>query len=200
MRSFIGYIIIFFIGGLAAYFYFKKDLSNHEKEETQLILNEIKNVRKLVVVESSFTQMYNYEKSKYFLIEQFSFDKKVILAVTANIQISYDLSKMKIETDSIHKKVIINYIPEEEVFIAPKISYFDLEQSSFNTFTKDELNKAHARSIQKIKEAANISGLKEKARVQLIVELKKIYKMTTLLDWEFVDHTGLNIQQDTFKD
>ena len=200
MRNVLSYIIIFFIGGMVAYFYFKKDLSESEKEHTQLILNEIRNVSKLVVVESSFTQMYNYEKSKYFLIEQFSFDKKVILAVNANIQISYDLSKMKIETDSIHKKVIINYIPDAEVFISPKISYFDFEQSTFNTFTKEELNKVHAKSIQKIKEAADIAGLKEKARTQLTIELKKIYKMTTLLDWEFVDHTGLNIQQDTFKD
>jgi len=200
MRKILGYTFIFFIGALVAYLYFKKDLSNNKKEQTQLILNEIKNVSKLVVVESSFTQMYNYENSKYFLIEQFSFDKKVILVVNANIQISYDLSKMKIETDPIHKKVILNYIPKEEIFISPKISYFDFEQSTFNTFTKDELNKVHAKSIQKIKEAANIIGLKEKARIQLIEELKKLYKMTTLLDWEFVDHTGLNIQQDNFKD
>ncbi|WP_372744058.1 DUF4230 domain-containing protein [Lutibacter sp.] len=200
MRKILSYAIIFLIGALVAYFYLKKDLSDSEKEQTQIILNEIKNVRKLVVVESTFSQMYNYEKSKYFLIEQFSFDKKVILAVQANIQISYDLSKMKIETDTINKKVIINYIPKEEVFISPKISYFDFEQSTFNTFTKEELNKVHARSIQKIKEASDIASLKEKARIQLVEELKKIYKMTTLLDWEFVDHTGLNIDQNTFKD
>lgn len=200
MRNVATYFLIFCVGVLFTYIYLKKDISDREKEQTQIILNEVKNVRKLVVVESTFSQMYNYEKSKYFLIEQFSFDKKVVLAVTAKIQISYDLTKLIIETDTIHKKVIINHIPEPEVFISPNISYFDFEQSSFNSFTKEELNKVNAKALKKIKEASNITGLKETAQIQLIKELGKIYKMTTLLDWEFVDHSGLNIPQEKFKD
>ena len=200
MRNIGTYFLIFCVGVLITYLYLKKDISDREKEQTQIILNEVKNVRKLVVVESTFSQMYNYENSKYFLIEQFSFDKKVILAVTAKIQISYDLTKLNIETDTINKKVIINHIPEPEVFISPNISYFDFEQSTFNSFTKEELNKVHAKAIKKIKEASNITGLKETAQIQLIKELGKIYQMTTLLDWEFVDHSGLNIPQEKFKD
>ena len=200
MRNVATYFLIFCVGVLFTYIYLKKDISDREKEQTQIILNEVKNVRKLVVVESTFSQMYNYEKSKYFLIEQFSFDKKVVLAVTAKIQISYDLTKLIIETDTIHKKVIINHIPEPEVFISPNISYFDFEQSSFNSFTKEELNKVNAKALKKIKEASNITGLKETAQIQLIKELGKIYKMTTLLDWEFVYHSGLNIPQEKFKD
>ena len=200
MRNIGTYFLIFCVGALITYLYLKKDISDREKEQTQIILNEVKNVRKLVVVESTFSQMYNYEKSKYFLIEQFSFDKKVILAVTAKIQISYDLTKLNIETDTINKKVIINHIPEPEVFISPNISYYDFEQSTFNSFTKEELNKVHSKAIKKIKEASNITGLKETAQIQLIKELGKIYQMTTLLDWEFVDHSGLNIPQEKFKD
>ena len=200
MRNIGTYFLIFCVGPLITYLYLKKDISDREKEQTQIILNEVKNVRKLVVVESTFSQMYNYEKSKYFLIEQFSFDKKVILAVTAKIQISYDLTKLNIETDTINKKVIINHIPEPEVFISPNISYYDFEQSTFNSFTKEELNKVHSKAIKKIKEASNITGLKETAQIQLIKELGKIYQMTTLLDWEFVDHSGLNIPQEKFKD
>ncbi len=200
MRKIATYFFIFCLGALITFFYLKKDISDREKEQTQIILNEVKNVRKLVVVESTFSQLYNYEKSKYFLIEEFSFNKKVVLAVTATIQISYDLTKLNIETDTIHKKVIINNIPQPEVFISPNISYFDFEQSTFNSFTKEELNRVHARAIEKIKEASNIAGLKEKARIQLVEELQKIYKMTTLLDWEFVDHTGLNIKPAEFKD
>lgn len=200
MRKIATYFFIFCLGVLITFLYLKKGISDREKEQTQIILNEVKNVRKLVVVESSFSQIYNYEKSKYFLIESFSFDKKVILAVTATIQISYDLTKLNIETDTIHKKVILNKIPQPEVFISPNISYFDFQQSTFNSFTKEELNKVHAKAIEKIKEASNIAGLKEKAKIQLIEELQKIYKMTTLLDWEFVDHTGLNIKPAEFKD
>ncbi len=200
MKNSLTYFFVFFIGILVAYLYFKNDISNQEREQTQIILNEVKNVRKLVVVESSYTQMYNYEKSKYFLVEQFSFDKKVILVVNAQIQISYDLKKLKIETDTLNKKVIIHKIPEPEVFIAPKVSYYDFEQSTFNTFTKEELNKVNAIAIKKVKEAANITELKKKAKIQLVNELREIYKTTTLLNWEFIDHSGLGIQPSNFKD
>jgi electron transfer flavoprotein alpha subunit len=200
MRKIVTYFFIFCLGALITFLYLKKDISDREKEQTQIILNEVKNVRKLVVVESTFSQLYNYEKSKYFIIEEFSFDKKVVLAVTATIQISYDLTKLNIETDTINKKVILNKIPQPEVFISPNISYFDFEQSTFNSFTKEELNRVHAKAIKKIKEASDITGLKETAKIQLIEELQKIYKMTTLLDWEFVDHTGLNIMPNKFKD
>lgn len=200
MRKIATYIFIFCLGALITFFYLKKGISDREKEQTQIMLNEVKNVRKLVVVESSFSQLYNYEKSKYFLIEKFSFDKKVMLAVTATIQISYDLTKLNIETDTINKKVILNKIPQPEVFISPNISYFDFQQSTFNSFTKEELNKVHAKAIEKIKEATNTTGLKETAKIRLIEELQKIYKMTTLLDWEFVDNTGLNIKPAEFKD
>ena len=47
---------------------------------------------------------------------------------------------------------------------------------------------------------SDITGLKQTAQIQLIKELGKIYQMTTLLDWEFVDHSGLNIPQEKFKD
>lgn len=200
MKKSLTYFFIFFIGILVAYLYFKKEISNQDKEQTQIILNEVKNVRKLVVVESSYTQMYNYEKSKYFLVEQLSFNKKVILVVNAQIQISYDLKKINIETDTFHKKVIIHKIPEPEVFVAPKISYYDFEQSTFNTFTKEELNKVNAVAVKKVKEASNIAELKKKAKIQLINELGEIYKTTTLLNWEFVDYSGLGIQSLTFKD
>jgi len=200
MKKSIIYFLIFITGVFTTYLYLKKDISYKEKEQTQIILNEVKNVRKLVVLESSYTQMYNYEKSKYFLVEQFSFDKKVILVVNAQIQISYDLTKLEIETDTINKKVILHKIPKPEIFIAPKISYYDFEQSTFNTFTKEELNKVHDIVIKKVKEASNIEQLKQKAKVQLIEELGNIYKITTLVNWEFVDNSGLNIQSLNFKD
>ena len=104
MRNIGTYFLIFCVGALITYLYLKKDISDREKEQTQIILNEVKNVRKLVVVESTFSQMYNYENWKYFLIEQFSFDKKVVLAVTSKIQISYDLTKLIIETEPSIKK------------------------------------------------------------------------------------------------
>jgi hypothetical protein len=199
MKNAIKYLLVFVVGILVALLYFKNEAHQNEKEQIQVMLNEIKNVSKLVVTEASFSEMYNYESAKKYFFETFSFDKKVIVMVNAKVQVSYDLSKMVIETDTIHKKIIIKSIPKEEIFIAPDVQYYDFEQSTFNSFTKEELNKINKKSIEKIKETMEISTLKKQAKKQLLSELKKLYQMTSLLDWQLVDETENKLIFDNFK-
>ena len=143
--------------------------------------------------------MYNYQDADKYFFETISFDKRVILSVNAKVQVSYDLSKMIIETDTINKKIIIKSIPKQEVLISPDISYFDLEQSTFNTFSKEELNKISKKSIDKIKETINASTLKEQSKNRLFEELSKIYHMANILDWELVDETESKLIMNTLK-
>jgi len=199
MKKIIGYIFIFIIGVIVAYFYFKNEQNKYKTEQANIILTEIKNVSKLVVTEATFSEMYNYQDADKYFFETISFDKKVILSVNAKVQVSYDLSKMIIETDTIHKKIIIKSLPKEEIFISPDISYFDLEQSTFNQFTKEELNKITKKSIVRIKETIDASTLKEQSKNRLFEELRKIYKMASILDWELIDETESKIIMNTLK-
>jgi hypothetical protein len=193
------YILVFIIGILIALLYFKKTKNKYENEQIQVVLNQIKNVSKLVVTEATFSEIYTHEQANKYLYGYISFDKKAILSVNAKVQVSYDLSKMVIVTDSINKKVIIKSLPKEEVFISPKISYYDFAQSTFNTFSKEELNKINEKSISQIKKTINLSKVKDSAKTQLLNELKKIYRITTLLDWELVDETETKIMETTLK-
>lgn len=199
MKKILKYGLIFLLGILVAILYFRKEKSNHKREQIQVLLTEIKNVSKLVVTESTFSEMYNYTDADKYFFETISFDKKIILSVNAKVQVSYDLSKMVIETDTINKIIIIKSLPKEEIFIAPNITYFDLEQSTFNQFTKEELNELNKKSIEKIKQIIDASTLKEQSKNQLIEELRKIYKMATLLDWKLIDETEHKLIFNTFK-
>ncbi len=57
---------------------------------------------------------------------------------------------MNIQIDSIGNKIIINKIPSEEILISPDVKYFDLQQSQFNTFSKEELNKINQKVLIKL--------------------------------------------------
>jgi len=199
MKRILSYLFIFIIGIVVAYFYFKNEQNKYKTEQANIILTEIKNVSKLVVTEATFSEMYNYQDADKYFFETISFDKKVILSVNAKVQVSYDLSKMIIETDTIHKKIIIKSLPKEELFISPNISYFDLEQSTFNQFSKEELNKVTQKSIARIKETIDASTLKEKSKNRLFEELRKIYTMANILDWELVDETESKMIMNTLK-
>ncbi|WP_299672137.1 DUF4230 domain-containing protein [uncultured Polaribacter sp.] len=186
---FLKYIAIFLLGFLIAKFWYAPKIENHKQEEIQVVVNSIKNLRKLVVSSGTFSEVYNYSDSKKYFYNYLSFDKKAIVTVNATVEVGYDLSQLEIQIDSLEKKIYINKIPKEEITIAPDIKYFDLQQSSFNTFSKTELNKINEKSIEKIKETIEITDLKKKAKVRFFKEISKIYQLSAIYNWQVVDNT-----------
>ncbi|WP_282071271.1 DUF4230 domain-containing protein [Polaribacter atrinae] len=199
MNSFLKYLSVFLFGFFIAKFWYDKKEKNHKQEEIQVVVASIKNLSKLVVSKGTFSEVYNYSDSKKYFYDYLSFDKKAIVTVNATVEVGYDLSKLEIQIDSIGKKIYINKIPKEEVVISPDIKYFDLQQSQFNTFSKNELNKINKKSIEKIKETIEVTDLKEKAKTRLFEELSKIYQLSAVYNWEVIDNTNSGIFNN-FKD
>ncbi|WP_341220451.1 DUF4230 domain-containing protein [Polaribacter atrinae] len=199
MNSFLKYLAVFLFGFFIAKFWYDKKEKNHKQEEIQVVVASIKNLSKLVVSKGTFSEVYNYSDSKKYFYDYLSFDKKAIVTVNATVEVGYDLSKLEIQIDSIGKKIYINKIPKEEVIISPDIKYFDLQQSQFNTFSKNELNKINKKSIEKIKETIEVTDLKEKSKTRLFEELSKIYQLSAVYNWEVIDNTNSGIFNN-FKD
>lgn len=147
--KYLKYTAVFLLGFLFAKFWYEKREETYQKEEIQMVVNEIKNLRKLVVSEGNFSEILNYSDSKKYFYDFLSFDKKAIVTVNAKVEVGYDLSKMDIQIDSIGKKIIINKIPTEEIIIEPDVKYFDLQQSNFNSFSKEDLNKINQKALKK---------------------------------------------------
>lgn len=184
------YLAVFLLGFLIAKFWYEKKYENHTSQEVQVLLNGIKSMSKLVVSEGTFSEILSYSDSKKYLYDYLSFDKKAVVAVNAKVEVGYDLSKLDIQIDSLGKKIIINKIPKEEIVISPDVKYFDLEQSKFNTFSKQELNEINKKSIDKLKETIAITSLQEEAKTRLFEELSKIYQLSSTFGWEVVDNTN----------
>lgn len=193
MIRFLKYIAIFLLGFLIAKLWYDKKEENHEKEEIQVVLNGVQNLSKLVVSEGNFSEMYSFSDTKKYLYDYLSFEKKAILAVNAKVEVGYDLSKLEIQVDSIGKQIIINKIPKEEIVISPDIKYFDLQQSKFNTFNKEELNKLNRKAIEKIQTTITVSKLEKEAKLRLFEELSKIYQLSKIYNWKVVNNTGNNL-------
>jgi hypothetical protein len=184
------YIFVFFIGFLIAKFWNDKKEENHKKEEIQVVVNSIKNMSKLVVSKGSFSEIYNYSDSNKYFFDYVSFDKKAIVTINATVEVGYDLSKLDIQIDSLQKKIYINKIPEEEITISPDVKYFDLQQSQFNTFSKEDLNKINQKSIDKIKQTIKLTNLKTAAKTRFFEEISKIYQLSAIYGWQVVDNTN----------
>jgi hypothetical protein len=183
------YLLLVLLGILISQLWFTKKENNFHKEETQVILHGIENMSKLIVSEGTFSEVYNYENAKKYFYDTFEFKKSAIVTVNAKVQVSFDLNQLEVEVDSIKRKIILKKIPQEEVNIIPDVKYFDLQQSTFNSFTKDELNQINKSSIRKIRETAEVTYLQLDAKERLVEELTKIYELSAILGWEVVDET-----------
>ena len=183
------YIAAFLLGFLIAKFWYNKKETSHKQEEIKVVVNSIKNMSKLVVSSGTFSEVYNYSDSKKYFYDFLSFNKKAIVTVNAEVEVGYDLSKLEIQIDSVGKKIFINKIPKEEIVISPDVKYFDLQQSQFNSFTKEELNKINQKSIDRIEETIEVTSLKEKAKNRFLEELSKVYQLSSIYGWQVVDNT-----------
>lgn len=189
MKKYAVYILVCLIGFLIAKSIYKSEEKANISEDIQIVLHGIHNISKLVVSEGYFSQIYNFKDAKKYFYDTFEFEKSAIITVNAKVQVQFDLEKMVVEVDSLHKKIKIKYIPKEEVIIIPEVKYFDLQQSTFNTFSKEELNTIHQKSIKKIKETVEVSKIRTNAKNRLLEELSKIYQLSAILGWEVVDET-----------
>lgn len=186
------YILVFLIGFFIAKFWSQKEENHQTNEEIKVVVNSIKNLSKLVVSGSTFSEVYNFKDSKKYFYDYVSFDKQAIVTVNAKVEVGYDLSKLEIQIDSLGKKIYIKKIPEEEVSIAPDIKYFDLQESQFNSFSKEDLNKINEKSIEKINQTIAVTNLKKEAKNRFFEEISKIYQLSAIYGWEVVDDTNSN--------
>ena len=201
MIRFVKYLAVFLLGFLIAKFWYDRQEPKYQTEEVKVMVNEIKNLSKLVVSQGNYSEMYSFSDTRKYFFDYLQFQKKAIVSVNAKVEVGYDLSKLDIQIDSLQREIIINRIPEEEVIISPDVKYFDLKQSQFNTFSKEELNTVNAKAIERIKETIELTNQKKEAKTRLFEELSKIYQLSKIYNWKVVDNTEQHlIELNIFKD
>ncbi len=164
------------------YFSSKGDTSVVEYD-TALIQQQIKNVGKLVVTEGHFAEVITYKDSKKYMGDLLSFEKKAIVVINADVTVSFDLSKMKYDIDSINKVITVVEIPKEEIKIAPDFKYYNTESSSFNEFTGEDYNKINKIARANLAKKIQASTLKTNAKNRLLSELNSLFIVTKNLGW-----------------
>ena len=182
----------FLLGALLAvtllliFYFISNQINNHktELESSDLILQEIKNVGKLVVTEGHFSEVITYKNAKKFYLDIFTAKKKALVVVNAKVTIGYDLSKIKYNIDQETKTITLTYIPQPEIDINPDIKYHDLEQDYLNQFTPEDYNKIRKLVRQQLEVKVDKSSLKSNAENRLLSELQKIYILTNSLGWK----------------
>lgn len=173
-----------------------RSLFNRKEANTQndyyVITNQIRKMNKMVVMEQDFSSIQKTKMTSELLGGGIlpSVEKEIITFTKTNAQVSYDLNKMKLEVDSIQKKVIIRELPPADIRITPSVEIQSLDDSFFNRVNEDDLKKVTQTAKSNAIKSVNQNRLRTAGRNQLMENLDQIFVLAKALNYTIQDETG----------
>ena len=114
----------------------------HTQEEVTMLMEKIDQVAKLVTVEGHISEVYDYKD--YYGYDWSLFRKKALIRVKAKVSAGYDLENLNIDADPSRKIITIEQLPSAEILsIDHDLDYYDLQEGTFNSFSREDLNQLH---------------------------------------------------------
>mgnify|MGYP000300465100 CR=1 FL=1 len=186
VKKAISIIIPLIIGILISYWIFNRNENKAVNTSGDVIIERIKAVKKLVVTEGQFSEVYNYKEAQKYFYNLISFEKKALLLVKGKVLVSYDLEAIEYEVNKKTKVITLTKVPEPETTIEPSIKYYDLQESTFNSFSPEDYNKLNNLAIKKLKEEISKSNLYDRAEESLERTLGELQWVGKELGWKVI--------------
>lgn len=190
--------ILPFVLGAAAMlllFFIWNSLTKKAEDKVQndyyIITNQIRKMNKLVVMEQDFSSMQKTTLTSELLGGMLpKIEKQIITFTKTNAQVSYDLNKMKLEVDSVNKKLIIKELPNADLRITPSVEIQSLDDSFFNRFEQKNFQKITQSAKDNAIKSVNQTRLRAEGRKQLLENLENIFVLAKALNYTIEDETG----------
>lgn len=168
-----------------------KKAEDQVQNDYYILSNQIKKMNKMVVIEQDFSSMQKTKISSEILGGILpKIEKEIITFTKTNAQVSYDLNKMKLEIDSVNKKLIIKELPNADIKIIPSVEIQSLDDSFFNRFEEKDFKKITQSAKENAIKTVNQNRLRNEGRVQLLENLDHIFVLAKALNYTIEDQTG----------
>ena len=171
---------------------FTKKTEDKVQNDFYIITNQIRKMNKMVVMEQDFSSMQKTKiTSELFGGMLPDIEKELITFTKTNAQVSYDLNKMKLEVDSVNKKLIIKELPNAEIRIIPSVEIQSMDDSFIDRFNEKDLQKITKSAKDNAYKTVNQNRLRDEGRKQLLENLDNIFILAKALNYTIEDQTGL---------
>lgn len=186
-NRFIGILLLAlsFGAGMGTCLWYHEATSVKSEEDSKVLLDKVQAVAKLITVEGNFSEVYNYQD--YWGYDFFPFQKKAIVLVKAKVSVGYDMSQMNMRADSPTKTLRITRPPAADILaIDHDLSYYDISEGTFNSFSAADYTKIQGKVKDFIREKAEKSDLKNRAQLQGNQMLDVIRFMVESAGWTMI--------------
>ena len=190
-------ILPFILGAIAMLLAFLiwNSLTKKKQDQVQndyyIITNQIRKMNKMVVMEQDFSSMQKTKITSELLGGMLpNMEKELITFTKTNAQVSYDLSKMKLDVDSTNKKLIIKELPNADIRIIPSVEIQSMDDSFLDRFDQKDLQKITKSAKDNAYKTVNQERLRSEGRKQLLENLDHIFVLAKALNYKIEDQTG----------
>ncbi|AZA50234.1 DUF4230 domain-containing protein [Chryseobacterium carnipullorum] len=160
-----------------------------EKSDYYILTNQISKMNKMVVMEQDISSMQK-TKMGYEVFGKEVSNNSIITYTKTNAQVSYDLNKMKMEVDSINKKLIITELPDADIRITPSVEIQSLDDSFFNRISEKDIKNVTQKAKETAVNSVNQNQLRTEGHKQLMENLNNIFVLAKALNYTIEDETG----------
>ena len=171
-------ILLVIIAIMSAKFFIQSVFTNkdHSTVDSNIIVERIQKVMKLVTVEGNYSELMTYKDFDYVNFP--GFRKDAIVKVNAKVSVGYNLGNMKIKKKKKTKTIVIFNFPKPEILSTDTdIKFENLNTGWFTSFSEAEMTKLNQLAKQKIKEKALNAELIKQAEEQKNDVLDLIFYM-----------------------
>ena len=152
------------------------------EETSEVLLEKIRSVYKLVLVEGHFSEVYDYQD--YWGYNFSPFRKKALLRVKAKVSVGYDMENFVLEARPEEQKIVMTRLPEPEILsVDHDLDYYDISEGTFNSFNREDYNRMNANAKEMIMREAQRSDLLNSARQQGRQTLEMLELMVKNAGW-----------------
>ncbi|WP_194850266.1 DUF4230 domain-containing protein [Nonlabens antarcticus] len=182
------------VGAVVAFFIFKfffKGNKDNRQEQSVVLMEKIRTVCKFITVEGDFAEIYHYQNVKDKIATFLLGKKKAIILINAKAHIGFDLTKIRMESDTSNKIIKLTEFPQPQVMsIETDFNYYDKREGWANYFSSDELTEVTRNAKQHIVDKIPESGLMEQARKEALKTIQLMEGLAQTIGWK-LDYTSL---------
>ncbi len=185
-------------GAIFAYFIFARFNAVKKRDavrtQSTVLIEKIRNVCKLVTVEGDFAEIYHYESVKDKFFKLLIGRKKALILIDAKAYVGFDLSKIKIESDTKKKRIIISEFPQPKLLsIETDFKFYDMQEGWLNPFTHTDLTDISREAKKFIKDKIPQSGLMESSKQEALNAISLMKNLVESIGWK-LDYSALELE------
>ncbi|MDF3013004.1 MAG: hypothetical protein K0Q78_1208 [Cellvibrio sp.] len=175
------FILAMALGAVAAWqlfnWYYAKKFNNPQQDvnvESQILLERIEKVFKVVLAEGYFTEIYDHNTKKDFF-GIFKTNSKALVVAKAKVSVGYDFAKMRFRRDHHNRTLIIEHFADPEIIsIDTDYKFYDINQGILNKFDNEDYTAILAEAKKLMQEKAQASELPDIAQKQVQLMMQQL--------------------------